>query len=148
MWVKVDAIEEDGRFSGVLDNDPRWIADLKAGDRIEFRDFHIINTEHDSKDNLVEKYMPRCFVASRVLRDGEAIGYLYREDPDSERDSGWRILAGDESDEYMDDAANLHFVSLGAVLNHDDSIIELLDAPAGAQFARDETTGHFVVVED
>lgn len=148
MWVKVSSIGPGGAFTGLLDNDPRWIQDLKAGDRIDFSAFHIINTQHDSNDNLVEKYLPRCFVTSRVLHDGEPIGYLYREEPDFDRDSGWRILAGDESDEYMEDSKNLHFVSLGAVLNRDDSIVSLLDSSTGAAFTRDETTGGFVLLED
>lgn len=42
-----------------------------------------------------------CFISRRVWNDGGPIGYLYREPPDNERDSGWRIFAGDESDEYV-----------------------------------------------
>jgi hypothetical protein len=143
MWVLVDEVLGDGRFVGRLDNTPRYIKDLTAGDRIEFEDVHIVNTEHDDPNSLVNKYLPRCFVTNRVLRDGQKIGYLYREDPDNEKDSGWRILAGDESDEYMNDSKNISFVSLGAVLSQDDSMIHLLDARTGAAFRRNLATGGF-----
>lgn len=148
MWVIVDSIDEGGRFTGRLDNDPVWIKDLKAGDPLAFASVHIISTEHDHSDNLVERYLPRCFVTSRVLHDGQSAGYLYREEPDTEKDSGRRIMAGDESDEYMDESDNIHFVSLGAVLNQDDSFIGCLDSPVGAAFERDEATGRFVAAED
>jgi hypothetical protein len=39
---------------------------------------------------------------------------MYREDPDNEKGSGWRFTANDESDEYVDAAANIAYVSLGA----------------------------------
>jgi hypothetical protein len=143
MWVLVDEVLGGGHFVGRLDNNPQWISDLEPGDRVEFRDIHIINTELDDDNNLVNRYLPRCFVTNRVLHDGQKIGYLYREQPDNEKDSGWRIMAGDESDAYMDDSKNISFVSLGAVLARDDSMIHLLDAPAGSAFRRNHETGGF-----
>ena len=147
MWVLVDQVRKDGTFIGSLDNTPRWIKDLHPGDTIEFDARHIINTEHDDPDNLVNRYRQRCFVSNRILRDGQPIGYLYREEPDTEQDSGWRFLAGDESDDYMGDAENLSFVSMGAVLNHDDSVLDLLEEPLGSAFERNLASGQFDRVE-
>lgn len=143
MWVLVDEVHGAGRFRGRLDNEPRHIQDLKLNDPLEFEACHIINTEHDDGDNIVERYIKRCFVTKRVLDEGYKVGYLYREEPDEERDSGWRIMSNTESEEYMDDSNNLAYVSLGAVLSRDDSFIELLDEPEGSAFARDTWTGAF-----
>lgn len=143
MWVLVNKVEQNGTFNGKLDNDPKYIQDLKAGDPICFSACHIINTEHDDDDNLVERYMKRCFVTNRVLNDGVRAGYLYREEPDEEKDSGWRITANDESDEYMDNSENCAYVSLGAVLTKDDSFVHLLDSPVGSAFIRDNESGAF-----
>ena len=148
MWVIVDQIQSDGRFIGRLDNSPHWIEDLKRGDEVVFDARHIINTEHDSDDNIVERYIKRCYVTQKVLREGARVGYLYREEPESEHDSGWGFTAGDESEEYMDDAKNIAFVSVGLVLSKDDSFIDLLDAPVGASFVRDAETGAFVPVSE
>jgi hypothetical protein len=148
MWVLVDKIEDGGRFLGRLDNDPAWIQDLKHGDQVAFEARHIINTQHDSDDNIVERYIKRCFVTQRILRDGARVSYLYREEPGNDKDSGWRFAANDESDEYMDDADNVAVVSIGRVLSEDDTFIDLLDAPAGAAFARDAQTGRFVRLPD
>jgi hypothetical protein len=148
MWVIVDRIEADGRFVGHLDNEPQWIEDLALGDAVMFEARHIINTQHDSDDNLVERYLKRCFVTQRILKDGAMVNYLYRDEPDSENDSGWRFMANDESDDYMDDPRNIAFVSVGLVLSKDDSFIDLLDAEAGASFARDPLTKAFVAIPD
>jgi hypothetical protein len=148
MWVLVDEVLGDGRFKGRLNNDPRYINDLKLDDPVEFQACHVINTEHDDDNNIVEKYIKRCFVTNRVLNDGAPAGYLYREEPDSEDDSGWRITANDETTEYMENPKNSAYVSLGAVLNQDDSFVGLLDAPAGSAFIRDADSGEFVACRD
>jgi len=46
------------------------------------------------------------------------------------------MTAGDESDEYINEPDNLSFVSLGAVLRVDASIVGLLDTPAPCAFVR------------
>lgn len=143
MWVLVDEVLPDESFRGRLNNEPRHIQDLKLDDPVSFQACHVINTEHDDDDNLVERYIKRCFVTKRILDDGQLVGYLYREEPDEEKDSGWRFTANDESDEYMSDSENLAYVSLGAVLSRDDSFRELLDAPTGSAFTRNPQTGKF-----
>jgi len=146
MWVVVDAIDANGSFTGRLNNQPRWIKDLKLDDPIAFDASHIINTEHDDDDNLVERYIKRCYVTRRILDEGAKVGYLYREAPDREDDSGWRFTANDESDDYMDDSKNIAYVSVGAVLSRDDAFIDLLDAPEDSAYAWDEDTQSFVAL--
>ncbi len=149
MWVIVDEVLPQGHFKGRLDNQPRHITDLRLGDAVAFEAYHIVNTQlEDDQDSLAERYALRCFVTRRVLDDGAPVGYFYREEPDGEDDSGWRITANDEDQAYMDDADNLAYVSLGVVLNLDDSFVGLLDEPAGAAFVRDPDTGGFLACED
>jgi hypothetical protein len=148
MWVLVDELLPDGSFRGRLNNEPRHIRDLKLDDPVSFRPCHVINTEHDDNDNLVERYIKRCFVTKRILDDGQQVGYLYREEPEDENDSGWRITANDESDEYMSESKNLAYVSLGAVLCKDDSFRELLEAPSGSAFIRNARSGEFEADND
>ncbi len=148
MWLIIESVQ-DGRFVGKLDNDPIYIGDLNPGDLVEFEARHIIDTDLPGKeDNLVERYLKRCFVSHRVLYDGQKVGYLYREEPVAEDDSGWRITAGSEDEKYMDDSANVSYVSLGAVLNLDDRIIGLLDSPVGAEFGFDAASGRFAPIDD
>ena len=148
MWVLVETIEPHGHFTGKLDNMPGYIADLHAKDPVDFEARHIINTQHDDDDNLVNRYAGLCFVTKRVLEDGAPVGYLYREVPDNDDDSGWRFTANDESDDYINDSANVALVSLGAVLSVDARFIRLLDSPAGSAYAFDHKTQQFMAVDE
>lgn len=147
MWVKITAVE-NGKFTGYLDNDPLHIQDLKHKDPVEFSECHIIDTDlEDPVPSITEKYVKRCYVTNNVLYEGRPVGYLYREEPDHDDDSGWRFTAGDETDDYMDDSDNSSYVSLGSVLSQDDSIVSMLEREAGATFVRDEK-GNFIELED
>src|SRR5579859_1947022 len=59
MWVVVETMDGKGGFVGKLDNQPGYIKDLQKGDAITFRDVHIVNTLHDGRENLIEKYIAR-----------------------------------------------------------------------------------------
>lgn len=150
MWVLINEIRDD-QFVGQLDNHPFYIHDLFAGDTVKFEHKHIIDHSLNlTEPNLVDKYIDRCFVSNRVLYDNVPVGYLYREEPENSenkeyKDSGWRILSGEESQEYMDNSENSSFVSLGAVLSRDDSIIGLLDSEIGSEFERKEN-GKFELI--
>lgn len=146
MWVVITEVNENG-FSGYLDNDPVYIKDLKYKDPVRFQECHIIDTDLDDPVSpITEKYIKRCFVTNNILYDGQPVGYLYREEPDYEDDSGWRFTTGTETDEYMDDSNNSSYVSLGAVLREDDSFVDLLDREAGVAFVKDDE-GRFVELD-
>lgn len=146
MWVDIEEVSDDG-FYGLLDNDPAYIEDLKYKDPIHFNDIHIIDSDLDDPvPSITEKYVKRCFVTNNILYQGEKVGYLYREDPDTDDDSGWRMNTGTETDEYMDNTDNISYVSLGAVLREDDSIVHLLERESGSAFARDDN-GDFIELE-
>ena len=143
MWVEITERIEN-KFIGYLDNDPAYIKDLKYKDIIEFSEIHIVDTDLDDPIPAIsEKYIKRCFVTNNILYEGEAIGYLYREEPDTEDDSGWRFTTGSETDEYMNNSENSSYVSLGAVLREDDSVVHLLEHTSGIAFAKDQN-GNFV----
>jgi hypothetical protein len=148
MWVEIRSRSRDS-FEGRLGNTPAYIRNLAAGDPVSFEARHIIQVSIDDPvPSRTAKYEARCFVTRAVLYDRAPVGYLYREEPEYDDDSGWRIAAGTESDDYMDEPANIFWVSLGAVLREDDSIVELLDEPPGAAFSRNEDDDGFTRLED
>ena len=80
-----------------------------------------------------------CIATDRIMVDGKKIGYMFRNDPDdSEVDSGWRFLSGDESKEYMRDISNSGIYSLNTLCNYDPDIMPFLRAPYGSAYYRDE----------
>ena len=45
-----------------------------------------------------------CIVSDRITKEGFKVGYMYREAPDEDNpDSGWRFLAGNEDEAYMNE---------------------------------------------
>lgn len=85
-----------------------------------------------------------CFASDRITVVGEPVGFMYREDGDNDLDSGWRFLAGDESDDYASDAANFELYDVNTIANYDPDIIRHLDAPIGSAYSRDPSSGKLV----
>ena len=80
-----------------------------------------------------------CLASDRITVDGMPVGYLYREQPlnlPGVADSGWRMFAGDESPEYMQQPEHFEFYHLNTLCNYDCSILPLLNAASGSAFQR------------
>ena len=82
-----------------------------------------------------------CMATDMITVQGHKVGYMYREEPDFDEDSGWRFFSGTESPEYLDDPANTTIYDVNTIANYDPSIIPLLDSPVGSAF---EKRGLFV----
>lgn len=89
-----------------------------------------------------------CLATDRITVEGRPVGYMYRESPQDELDSGWRFMAGDESDAYMDDSSNHGVYPVNTIANYDPDIIAHLNEAVGAAFLRDPKTGEFMSAED
>jgi hypothetical protein len=85
-----------------------------------------------------------CIATDRITVDGCPVGYMYRQVPRNDLDSGWRFLAGDEDEAYMADLGNHSVYEVNTIANYDPSIVDLLDSPFGAAFARDPLTGELL----
>lgn len=103
-----------------------------------------------SKEQVVDLVLGygSCFASDRITVDRSSVGFMYREVPDNEFDSGWRFLAGDEDDEYMSNSDNHAIYSVNTIANYDHSIIALLDSETGAVFEKIDKSGQFVRVPD
>ena len=88
-----------------------------------------------------------CLATDRITVDGERVGYMYREVPDTEFHSGWCFMAGDETHDYMDNSENIAIYDVNTIANYDPEIIPFLDAPYKTAFARNAATGDFEEVE-
>ena len=152
MWVLIEEIDGD-RFRGRLANKPDEPI-LARGDKVEFERRHIldVNYAEGKAEPVVQparSYWSRCLVDKCVLNEAVPVEYIYRETPEDSKegeypDSGWRIRGrqGDATDEQMDER-EVSFVALGAVLNRDDSWLDLIDAPIGSAFKRNCETNRY-----
>ncbi len=148
MWVIVTKRDGDN-FTGLLDNDPYYIPDIKAGDALEFKIAHILQTSiEDTTPSVVDKYLPRCYVTSSVLHDKNSVFQLFREKPTEEEKeknySGWNLFSGLEDDDYLNNPDNWNYVSLGAVLNIDDRFVHLLESEFASEYAWDDSTESYL----
>lgn len=89
------------------------------------------------------KPMGFCIVSNKITLEGAKVGFMYREEGDGENDSGWRILAGNETQEYVDDSDNGKIFDLNIIANHDPAIIPYLKYPYNSELERIEQTDVF-----
>ena len=87
-----------------------------------------------------------CFATDMITVEGRKVGYMYRDEPSNEQDSGWVFTSGLESQAYMDDAANHGIYDVNTIANYDPDVIPFLDAPAGTAFERQSPSGQIVQV--
>jgi hypothetical protein len=88
-----------------------------------------------------------CLASDMITVHGSKVGYMYRESPDNDLDSGWRFMAGHESQEYIDNADNIAVYDVNTIANYDPDIIPFLTAPLASAFARNQESGDFEEVE-
>lgn len=87
--------------------------------------------------------MGGCYASDRITVDGSPVGYMYREEPDNEIDSGWRFFAGDESQGYADTPDNFAIYEVNTICNYDPAVVPYLNAPYGSAFGRVKGTEKF-----
>jgi hypothetical protein len=78
----------------------------------------------------VKKY---AFVSKRAL-EADHIGYCYRDEPETNIDSGWRFLYGDEDEDYLDNPVYTETVYPEDMLSINPALDAVLGAPVGVEF--------------
>jgi hypothetical protein len=87
--------------------------------------------------------MGGCIATDRITVDGARVGSMVRQTSRDEVDGGWLFLAGDESQEYLDDRDHLAVYEVNTIANYDRDIIPYLYALPGQRFDRDPDSGGF-----
>ena len=84
-----------------------------------------------------------CLATDMITVDGKKVGYMYREAPDEESDSGWRFFSGQESDDYANNPDNIELYAVNTIANYDPDIIPYLMSPVNSAYVRDTKKGKF-----
>lgn len=90
--------------------------------------------------------MGGCYASDRITVDGAPVGWMYRESPDNDTDSGWRFFAGDEDDAFASDHERFGFHDVNTICNYDPEIVPILNTEAPCAFER-SSGGAFVAVD-
>ena len=77
-----------------------------------------------------------AYLSKKILEEGWKVGYMRRDEPINENDSGWSFLAGNEDDEYYNDYKNIALVSVHEVYQLDPDICNYIDNPVGTELIR------------
>jgi hypothetical protein len=84
----------------------------------------------------------------KIVVDGMTIGYMHRENPINEMDSGWRFFSGMEDQDYIDNNHNTGIYDVNTIANYDPAIIQYLDMPIGSELERISNTNKFQLVNE
>lgn len=91
-------------------------------------------------EKLIEWNEPNgegCIVSDKITKEGFKVGYMYREQSsDDKPDSGWRFMAGNEDNEYMNNSNNHHIFAINTICNYDRNIIPYLKSKIGSAYIR------------
>ncbi|MBQ8687878.1 MAG: DUF2185 domain-containing protein [Ruminococcus sp.] len=113
---------------------------------------------NDRKDDFIKIEVERlidwnepngngCIVSDKITKEGYKVGYMYREMPDDDNpDSGWRFMAGNEDDVYMNNSDNHHIFDINTICNYNDSIIPYLHSDIGSSYIR--RVGNIFEIDD
>lgn len=79
----------------------------------------------------------KAIVSKRITDEGWKVGYMERNNPHDEDDSGWVFFAGNESREYTLDYRNMALINIGTVCQlFDPNIFKYVDMPIGTKLIR------------
>lgn len=86
-----------------------------------------------------ENFPPIGFVIATklIVEEEHKVCFMYRETPMDPQDSGWRLFAGTETQEYVDVAENSGIYAPTTILMLDGSLREMLLKPVGSAFERE-----------
>lgn len=157
VWLRVFSASPSW-LDCTLESEPFDIPGVAKGTTVRVPRTHVLDVIFE--DPEVEaafpikprrEYWQRCLVDQAVLNGEIPVHYVWREKPDLGKcddqypDSGWRIR-GDMRNisEAELREREVAYVALGAVLNRDDSWIELIDEPEGVAYEKDFDRGEFV----
>lgn len=104
-----EIVDPDGDMPG---GERMWVGVTERNEEVRFGPEHVISTVENWP--LLER---EVLVSRRSHVDEQRPAWVYREDPETEKDSGWRALVGDESDEEVDDPANVLSQMVGYLLD-------------------------------
>lgn len=102
-------------------------------------DMDIFLSLEDYHKPMIERrdLLPKTVIVSKKIREGGwKIGYGRRDEPTSERDSGWFFCVGDEDDEYINNTDNLELWAVYSVLQFEPALNEFITAPYDSSVVR------------
>jgi hypothetical protein len=103
--------------------------------------------KNDNETKTLVPPMGYCLASNLLMKKSKKVGYMYREKPGKNEDSGWRFFSGEEDQEYSDNPNNFKIYDVNTIANYSPDIVPLINSPYGTAFGRDPDTGKLVKEE-
>lgn len=87
------------------------------------------------------------FATKMLMEKKLPVMFMYREESESEGDSGWRFLCGREEPESLADPNNLVLCDVEEIAEIDGTVLPYLNAPVWSAFDRAYPKSAFVRIE-
>lgn len=79
----------------------------------------------------------RAYVSKKIIDEGWKVGYMERNEPLNDEDSGWSYMAGNEDETYLSDYHHIVLASVGYVCQQlDCDVFKYIDMPIGTKMIR------------
>lgn len=148
MWVEIMERRNE-IFKGKLKNDPIYMTDLCFDDEVVFKTENICDTMYDDPASVIwDFYMDMKAIVSNDVLERNEFNFMLKDEPNNDSDTGWTFFSGYEEGQYNQDSNNFQYVSIGKLLNIDDSILSFLDIEPYCAFERDQESKSFYEVLD
>lgn len=150
MWVEITGQDQVSRqYTGILTNAPEVLKMLKLGDTVQFEPKHIARTLLREGDPLWLAVGEKlALVSKKCLEPGSAVHWMYRQTPEREQDSGWRLFAGDEDEAYLNNSDHVRLMHVYSIMDQDPSLLEPFKGETGSAFERESRDGEWKKVEN
>jgi hypothetical protein len=136
----------DGVYPVFLDLDER---DRLVRIRVELGGEDTVRRMERLEERFAGIFAHVCLVSNRVLAGEARVGWLVREQPVNDNDSGWRIFEAGPTVEEMNSPERTSVAPLREVLDaqHDDALEAVLRGPVGSALERPQSAGPFVPLQ-
>lgn len=129
-------------LTGNADGKTIWDEDirlLETDDKPSKEAVDLFTSLRESHEPMIERraLLSKTAILSKKVREGGwKIGYGTRDEPTRDGDSGWYFCVGNETEEYVNDPANLELWAINSVLVYDPALTEFIAAPYGTAIVR------------
>ncbi len=91
-----------------------------------------------------------ALISKLVIDENLVITWVYRDQPEMEEDSGWRIFSGEEPEEFFDEDAEDNFVmiQLKDLVENDPTLESILKSPSNSEFERIDENSPWTIPSD
>jgi len=141
MWVKVQEITTNG-YLGSLENCPRYIADLHAGDRVRFESEHVAALWIGDEARQIP--LGKFAIVSRNVETNDAWPReAVRREPPAPEWSGWTIYDGNESEDERLQMTCFVPMSVDELIRRFPVLDSVLDEPVGTAWTWNDNAAEY-----